>query len=379
MAHLETSYGWEPAEVKTQTSKLSSSTNRIISVLIADETLSSPVLVKPANRSAVYDGVIEFSDGLTLIIENKPSIENVWDEQLSPSKKSLEVFEEEISLGQYVVSLKWSEILEGMLQLSDSTSATFAVREMAEDFFALVADLFPKLSPYRTFRLCGNRAEALRKRIFSLLGEISEQTKLTREKRSGGVFYLARPHCLAQEVRLELVGETHSDFSLRLALWPANTVSQTRDFFADVDKEAFLGLRNCGWTIRPNFHFSHIQKQLVWAETKMPVEEYFEWVASDPNRIGGGEFTESSLEPLLESWLKQELITQETKRELTTHFINTKRTRMNVIPGFMVFQDIPLEEVIKLENEGNLEARLLEILSQPFPTWGEEFIQTSAS
>ena len=52
---------------------------------------------------------------------------------------------------------------------------------------------------------------------------------------------------------------------------------------------------------------------------------------------------------------------------------------MNVIPGFMVFQDIPLEEVIKLENEGNLEARLLEILSQPFPTWGEEFIQTSTS
>ena len=78
---------WEPARVSTQTKGIESFPSRLVSILLTNETIGH-ISIKWSDRDPVYDGVIEYPDGLTLIVENKLSHGNVWREQLCPSRSS---------------------------------------------------------------------------------------------------------------------------------------------------------------------------------------------------------------------------------------------------------------------------------------------------
>ena len=115
---------WERASVSTQTKWINSSTNRLISILLTDEAIQD-LQVEWSDRDAVYDGVIEFPDGLTLIVENKPSHGNVWAQQLSPSRSSFSGNIDDCTLHGSAICLEWSEVLEGVLNYVESGIAPF--------------------------------------------------------------------------------------------------------------------------------------------------------------------------------------------------------------------------------------------------------------
>ena len=138
----EHSNSWETARVSTQTKGIDSSTRRLVSILLTDEIIDD-IPVDWSDRDAVYDGVIEYPNGLTLIVENKPSSGNVWPEQLRPSRNSFVGDIENVRLHHSAICLEWSEVLEGVLKYADSGIAPFSSRKILRDLLSFVEEFHP--------------------------------------------------------------------------------------------------------------------------------------------------------------------------------------------------------------------------------------------
>lgn len=356
---------WEPASVATQTKGIVSSTSRLVSILLTDKRDANVKDIKVgwSDREPVYDGVIEYSDGLTMIVENKPSHGDVWEKQLSPSLSSFSGDSGDVFLHPSAICLEWSEILEGVLKYADSGIAPFSSRGICRDFLSFVGENHPGLTPYRTFRLCGNRLEALRRRTIQLLHALASKVML--ESRDD--WYLFRHGKIAERVGIKVVG---TEPMLQVSLWPADTVSQARRFYEVVDKAAFLALDMHKWEVEPNLHFSFMRKHLIWAETRCTPEEYFDYFA-DEQPYGYGQMNQAELVPLAKQWENEGLITRADRKEIEYQFNSTNRGTLNVIPGFEVYRVWDLNTVIELEERVELETTIIDALAAPLKSWGE--------
>lgn len=84
---------------------------RLVSIIISDDKLYKDAKVEKSHRSARYDGVIIYQPGWLLVIENKPSIENIWLGQLNPNVST------EIEIEEKPISLSWRNIIETLSSL----------------------------------------------------------------------------------------------------------------------------------------------------------------------------------------------------------------------------------------------------------------------
>ena len=348
---------WIPARISTQTKWIDSDTNRLVSVLLTDETVEN-IPVKWSDRDPIYDGVIEYPDGLTLIIENKLSQYDAWQGQLCPSRSSFTGEHSEIVLHGSAICLEWPEILEKMLKYADSGVAPFSSRKICMDFLTFVEDIHPKLTPYRTFKLCGKRPESLDRRTRLLVDELGNLSAL--ECRDG--WYLFRPNKIAERVGIWAGAAS----TLVVELWPANTVKQARRFYDMVDRTAFLDLDE--WKVEPDLHFSFIQKTQIKEENTLPIDRYFKYFENDQQY---GQMDKETLIPLAEQWKEMGIITGVTIQKLQEQFNIKNRTTLNVIPGFSVSRTWKLDTVIELEEQGKLEKHIIQSLDTALDTWGE--------
>ena len=348
---------WERASVSTQTKWINSSTNRLISIFLTDEAIQD-LQVEWSDRDAVYDGVIEFPDGLTLIVENKPSHGNVWAQQLSPSRSSFSGNIDDCTLHGSAICLEWSEVLEGVLNYVESGIAPFSSREISSDFLSFAEKFHPGLTPYRTFRLCGDRPEALLRRTIRLLDALASIVSL--ESRDDE--YLFRPGKIAERVAIS-VG---SGPTIKVGLWPADTVRQARRFYQETDRTVFLGLNE--WDLEPNLHFSYMNRHLIWAGTNWETARYFDYFADGRCY---GQMNRARLVPLAQQWENEGLITREDRSNIEDQFNSTRRETLNVIPGFSISRDWDLRTVIDLEEKEILEEYVIDALATPLESWRE--------
>lgn len=353
---------WEPANISTQTKWIKSSTTPLVSILLTDAPIQKEIRVKWSGRDPRYDGVIEYPNCMTLIIENKLHHGAVWEEQLSPSRKSFSGDIDDNTLHDSAICLEWSEILEGVLKYSRSAIAHFSSRKIARDFLSFVEEVHPELTPYRTFKLCGERPEALERRNASLLAALARETGL--ENRD----FLFRPDKIAQMVFI-LISKS-KPWKLCVELYPADTVWQARHFYDAVDKEAFLALKE--WEVKPNLHFSFVSKHLIWAETDLETHEYLDRF-SDGSLYG--KKCRDELLCLAKQWEHDRLISSEGRREIEAEFNNGARQSLNVVPGFSVSREWDRKTVIDLEKRGELEKYIIDALATPLATWGETLIE----
>lgn len=217
-----------------------------------------------------------------------------------------------------------------------------------------------------TFELCGDRPEALNRRVILLLNELANEKKLEVVDKKYPC-YLKRPHKIAERVMMEVEAK-----NLRITLAPADTVTQAREFFCKVDKEDFLSLEeSSAWTVRPNLHFSFARTLLIWAETTWKTRKYFDYF-SDGYRSLYGQKCRDKLSTLAEQWMDKGLIDKQARDEIKAEFNNTKRKTLNVVPGFSVSLEWDLDTVIQWEKSGELETQIANALATLLETWGEE-------
>ncbi|WP_151738858.1 hypothetical protein [Acinetobacter junii] len=99
---------------ETQRSNPNIHTNLLGSILMTDQNLEKHDLIQSSNRNARYDGLITFGTQLTLIIENKPRSQHVWNEQLNPSKENLD---EIIVIMPKPIILEWKQVVKHLNSL----------------------------------------------------------------------------------------------------------------------------------------------------------------------------------------------------------------------------------------------------------------------
>lgn len=354
---------WEPARIATQTKWIESSTTRFVSVLLSDAPIQEEIRVDWSDREPRYDGVIEYPNRMTLIIENKLRHDDVWKEQLSPSRASLpDGIINDVTLHDLAVCLEWSEILEGVLKYTDSGIAPFGSREVARDFLSFVEASHPELTPYRTFSLCGDRHEALSRRTIRLIDDIAKRTGS-----HGDTWSLYRPGKIAERVGIDI--PKTQPWRLQLYLWPASTAGQADRFREKVNKERFLSLNEQGWRVEPNLNFSFMGTKLIWGTTDWKTRRYLEYFFSGGRPYGRKRWDE--LSPLVAEWKCQGLISSRNWEDIESQRSETNREYLEINPEFEVYREWNLDEVIELEEQGKLEAHVIDALAMPLATWEE--------
>ena len=144
---------------------------RLISVIISDDKLFQDTTVENSNRNARYDGVILYQPNWILVIENKPSVENVWLDQLNPNVS------DDIEIEEKPISLSWRKIIENFSSLIERSVVQGFERILIEDFLEYIDDEYTKLNPYTHFALCKDNNYLLTRRCIaimesSVLGEV---------------------------------------------------------------------------------------------------------------------------------------------------------------------------------------------------------------
>lgn len=363
-AHWRDGGIWEPAHVSTQTGRIQSCPHFLVSVLLTDERIREEITVDWSDRAARYDGVIEYPDGLTLILENKPSHENVWEEQLCPSMDSFPDGIDGIKLFGSAICLEWSEVLEGVLRYTDSTMPSFTNLEIARDFLSFVEEYHPMLTPYRTFALCGDNREALNRRIARL---VAKMAGMLPDVEDGGD-HLYRSIKIAQRIFFEVHDAEGQPWKLRVSMWPASTAAQAHAFRSTVQRSAFLSLNEQGWGVRPNLNFAFpMGRKILWVSSPCGTQEYLDYFFSGENRFA--QKREHELPDYIDEWEANNIIDPEGRGKIDG--LRAGKPYLNVNPEFMVYRDWDRDTVIELEGQGELEAHIIRALAIPLKTWGE--------
>lgn len=345
--------------VRTQVSAIPQSTGRVLSIVMTDEHWEQSQPIRPSERRARFDGMLCFDPSWVLVIENKPRVNDVREEQLHlplPPGSELMVAPE-------AICLVWREIIEALGGLVSRGLCQGLEAHLIEDFLAFTEASFPYLNPYSKLGLCKGNLYLLRRRCFVLLSSLGYGQAAHNR---GYQDYVQLLPGAAERV---YVYPTQSG-DLAVEIYPADTVSQARTFLRMVDVDALTGLSASGWTVSPHLHFGYISTHLQWATSSLAVPVYVAFWKAHPSDFG--KVLKPDLPGKLRRLLQEGLVTDADVMEVERHILATTRDYANVIPGLKVARKLDLVEAIALDNQGKLEATIQELVREALKTWGQD-------
>ena len=323
--------------------------NLLISVLITDDYIEKlqTTSVIPSERNACYDGIISIGNEMTFIIEVKPRSQNVWFNQLSPSRENLS---DDTTVFPKPIILQWKEIIKNLNSLNNFPTISSQEKMMINDFLEFVDDLFPALNPYDSFELCKNNEGLLERRIENVLKSITkDESKVSYHRGWGNII---RVHEDFDEIyQIGLISQyNHDDYSwyLDLCFSFADIVNQARAFYKRTIQ--WENLQASGWLIKPNFHVAFRSQGLVWFQSN-EIQKYIDYWKNNFNEIR--QYQRSEVEPALTRLNDNLIINYEESRKVLMDgkFFNKNMSKLNFCPGFSIIFQINSASAIKMDNE----------------------------
>ena len=258
-------------EIETQKNSISQTTGRLVSVVMTDDDWTPKQDVVASDRGARYDGILSFDPSWIVVIENKPSSQNIWEEQIHPNLSE----NHKIEVDRVAIVLQWHNVIERLTTLVAANVLHGAERMIVDDFLQFVDEHFSSLNPYDTFGKCKNSVRLMERRCRSILEAVAPG-RVNWHPGSGTYWILM----LNQPAPIKRCGLYPDKDGTRIqaALYPGDTMSQARALFAYLRQhgvDGLLGLTGREWEIAPNFHFGFIQKGFGHGvKTKLSLEEY---------------------------------------------------------------------------------------------------------
>ena len=165
--------------------------------------------------------------------------------------------------------------------------------------------------------------------------------------------------------------EDSEDWVLKQGLWPADTVGQARRFYEQMDISALKHLKEAGWEIGLNLHFSFGGTQLVHHHSDINPEVYFNLWAKHQIRLGQYSTEPDEFNQLMDDLVRNGLIEIEQVKLLEDKFLHTRRQHINVIPGFAFIKTMKSKRVLTLDTDNQLEDQILQEFETALNSWGE--------
>lgn len=333
----------------------------LVSVFLAPERpQSSGRDVVESDRRQVLDAIVDYGE-LVTAIENKVFEAN----DLQARQINLDGAGVQLVDDREVVVVVWRDLLEAFTGLRERALVAGAEAALLDDFLTYVEDHFPDLGPFRTLPLCGGVPSRIERRLRQVLGEAANAE-------AEGSPTGPRVETPAETVagRDAYLTALDSD-AIQLALYPADTLGQAAEFFkrpATVDGVLALATAE-GWSVKPNFHFGHMQRGFCWTTSDIDLEDYLQlWQA----RIA----TESSV--AREDWddywawlIDQGIARQGDRPEFDRHFTDTARKTATPRPGLMLARLWLLADAEHLDSRSAFVPAVREALQEALRTVGE--------
>jgi len=353
-----------------QSKSLGREVSRLVSVLITDETGDFPQPIVPVERDAVYDGLISFGNDMTLFIENKLRVNNVWHGQLCPSAK--DVPEGAVLLPRAAV-LRWREIIEMVNKLISTPAISGAERTVLFDLRDYINQYHAYLNSYREFGQCGNSHELILLRIKAVLEEIAADKELVRYHHGWGYYIAVEGHPGIDRVALTIHPDQDDSWKLELFIGFADTVTQARAFYQrKLEVQQVARLRELGWDVKGNFHLSHMQRHLYWYATSDDrVVDYLTYWSAHVRDIR--QYDRDELHPYLQGLFKADLLedSEDKRADYERHIAGTNRSRINLAPGLLIRRFWTSDQAVSLDGAKQFSKQLREKLREGFTFIGE--------
>ena len=202
----------------------------ILSALISDDVLDSKCRVEYSDRHARYDGVLVCDPNLWIIIENKPSVRNVWEGQLN---LNLQGNGRNENLIRMPCCLSWRDVVSGFNRLIVQGNLNELEKMLVDDFLMYINEKYIWLNPFDRLDLCKDDPSLVDKRCCSVLKEIGVgEIKYHR----GWGYYLSCRNLMIKMIALRCDNDCDS-WVTRLKMHFGVTQSASQRLYANIDVE----------------------------------------------------------------------------------------------------------------------------------------------
>jgi hypothetical protein len=373
---IEPVFNVDFSKIEIQTQKRSlPETNKYLSVLITNEPTIINQKIIPVDRNPIYDGVIKIGESLTIFIETKPNKNNVWENQLCPSKSDISEYSELIEIPAI---LEWKEIINILHNIQDIQGISFQEKRLINDFFELINSNFSFLNPYDKLSKCTDKF-LIEKRIQNILNAIALKPDLV-QYHTNWSYYIDLKYSEIRKIALKLNYENNDDWSLSIICDFGATVGQARAFYRKVNNyNKIQKYLNNNWIVFPNLHLSFKNQNLLWFNSPVnSIQNYFQYWNTTQNDIK--QFRKTDIPEYLSNLKNKGIIEFEVIdiERLNEKVMQKGYTTTNLCPSIQFRYVFPKKYCIENDN-GNIlvnqiKSKMIEILSiLDYPT--DDFIK----
>lgn len=330
---------------------------RLVSIIISDEKLFKEVRIENCDRNARYDGVILYHPGWVLVIENKPSVENIWVGQLNPNVS------DDIEIEDKPISLSWRKIIEGFSSLIERNLVQGIEKHLTDDFLEFIDHQYPQLNPYTNFSICKNNEYLIIRRCIAVM-ENSDLGKV--EYHRGWKYHIVLDMEAVKQIALS-PNFNGDEWYVVLEMYPGDTMNQARSFYGNIDKGLFFNLLHKGWEIKPNMHFSFRASNLVWTDVRIGIREYVEyWIK---NKVLLSQINRNEFYHYFKKLEMEGMISANNWDEINSKIMNTSMQKINVCPGIHLSFKWLKKEAISLDKGYAFISQFKDKINEALATW----------
>ena len=325
---------------------------------MTDAELGTAHRVERSDRVGVYDGFLKVRPDWVIVIENKPCHTNIWEEQLSSAFADAYEFEPK------PIDITWSNVIQRLGCLIENGLVHDAGLVLVEDFLSFVARFFRDLSPFNSFRLCGDHYHLLEKHCNDIMAQIDIgaveyhrgwYTSIRIEDKPG-----------VKEASLHPDKESSNAWPLALDIHPGDTVVQARSLYATLDQQAVSALVQEGWSVTPNFHIAFRSSNLHWSTTGVTLSEYIEYWKKE---VAGGalrQIPRSDWKSYFSDLAGNGIISTEDIQDIEIQLGQTNMSTINVCPGIGFHFEWSPDIAVPIDDRGvfhtEVKSRVVDVL-----------------
>lgn len=264
------------------------------------------------------------------------------------------------------VVLPWRGLVRRLSSLTNNELLMGSEKLMLDDFLTFIDSQFSYLNPFDKFSKCKDDLYLLQRRSRMLLEDIAgDQVS----------YHRGNEHCIKLDsgpVREIYVSpeEHRGVWSIRLKMYPGDTVSQARELYDQLDVTQIQNLIDIGWSCQTNMHFTFMGTGLVWSQPDLSTEQYIDfWLSKRRSIQQEKREADVGFHRLFETLQEQHLITQSDWTELEENFQNTERESINICPGLELTYGWTKELACQLDDCGEFGETLKNKIGDALRAW----------
>lgn len=330
---------------------------RVVSIIISDDKLSKETKVKNSNRRARYDGVIIYEPSWLLIIENKPSVENVWLEQLNPNVS------DDIEIEEKPIALSWREILEKVNSLIEKKLLNGLEEKIVSDFIEFIDNNYPELNPYTTFVICNDNNYLLKKRCTSImkalnLGEVKQhqgwETSIEIDNK------VVKKIALYPELK-------NNSWEIILHMSAGSIMSYARNFYNSVNIDRLKKIQMDDWELKPELHFAFRSQFLMKTEITCNLDTYLEYWINNISNLK--QVKREDIINYHKMLMDNGMAVTSDIEKIKDKILKTKMQKVNICPSIYFRYIWKKEGAIKLDRDEVFISEVKNKIREAFSVW----------